>query len=76
MAINKVRQDYKFYIKPTFRPDLGQNLMSVLLKHMQAVALPRNALGKTSVLKQQIKLNPGTNPSNLPTACHTLGWPQ
>ncbi len=49
------------------RPDLEQELINLLLKHKAAVALPGDALGKTDLLKHQIKLNPGTQPIYIPS---------
>ena len=57
---------FRNHLKPISRPDLEQDLISMLVKHKEAVALPGDALGKTSVLKHQIRLQPGTNPIYIP----------
>ncbi len=48
------------------RTDLEQDLVSLLLKHKGAIALPGDALGKTDVIKHQIKLKQGTQPIYIP----------
>ena len=40
--------------------DLGEDLISLLLKCKDAVALPEDALGKSRLLKHQIRLKSGT----------------
>ena len=51
---------FRSHLKSITRPDLQQTLVSLVLKHKEAVALPGDALGKTGVIKHQIKLKPGT----------------
>lgn len=57
---------YRYHLKSTSRPDLEQNLVNLLLKHREAVALPGDALGKTTLIKHQIKLKKGTQPIYIP----------
>jgi len=61
-----LRRNMHNHLKPTSRPDLEQSLINLLLTHSEAVALPGDALGKTSVLKHHIKLRPGTQPIYIP----------
>ncbi len=48
------------------RPDLEHDLVSLLLKHRETIALLGDALGKTEVIIHQIKLKPGTQPIYIP----------
>ncbi len=58
---------FQSHLNSTSRPDLEQELINLLLKHNEAVALPGDALGKTNLLKHQIKLKPGTQPIYIPS---------
>ncbi len=55
-------KDIKQHLTPTSRPDLEKDLVNLLLLHKAAVALPGDALGKTTLLQHKIKLKPGTQP--------------
>ncbi len=52
----------KHHVTPTSRPDLEGDLIKLLFLHKPAVALPGDALGKTTELQHKIKLKPGTQP--------------
>ena len=54
------------HLKATDRPELEPQLLKLLAKYRKTVALPGDALGKTSVLKHTIKLKPGTQPIYIP----------
>ncbi len=56
----------KQYLAPTSRPDLEGELVNLLLLHKAAVAMPGDALGKTTLLQHKIKLKPGTQPIYIP----------
>ncbi len=45
---------FQRHLNSTCRPDLEQELINLLLKHKEVVALPRDTLGKTNLLKHQI----------------------
>ncbi len=51
---------------PISRPGLEQDLISMLRIHKEAIALPDDTLGKTSLLKHQLRLKPGTNSVDVP----------
>ncbi len=59
-------KDIKQHVAPTSRPDLEKELVNLLLLHKAAVALPGDALGKTTLLQHKIKLKPGTQPICIP----------
>ncbi len=61
-----LERKFRNHLKPVSRPDLEQDLISMLIKHKAGVALPGDALDKTSVLKHQIRLKPRTNPIYIP----------
>ncbi len=58
--------DIKQHLVTTSRPDLEGDFVKLLLLHKPAVALPGDALGKTTVLQHKIKLEPGTQPIYVP----------
>ncbi len=58
--------DLKQHLAPTSRPDLEKELIDLLLMHKDAVALPGDALGKTTLLQHKIKLKPGTQAKYIP----------
>ena len=58
--------DIKQHLAPIDRPDLESHLINLLFLHKAAVALPGDALGKTTLLKHRIKLKPGTQPIYVP----------
>ncbi len=47
---------FRNYLKSTNPFDLDQNLVSLLLPHVETVALPGDILGRTDMIKHQIKL--------------------
>ncbi len=59
-------KDMKQYLTPTSHPDLEGELVNLLLLHKAAVAMPGDALGKTTLLQHKIKLKPGTQPIYIP----------
>ncbi len=59
-------KDIKQHLAPTSRPDLEGELVNLLLLHKAAVALPGDALGKTTLLQHRIKLKPETQPIYVP----------
>ena len=59
-------EDIKQHLAPTSRPDLEGDLVKLLMLHKAAVALPGDALGKTTLLQHKIKLKPGTQPIYVP----------
>ncbi len=58
---------FRNHLNSTSHPDLEQELINLLIKHKAADALPGDALGKTDLLKHQIKLKPGTQPIYIPS---------
>ncbi len=59
-------KEIKKHLAPTNRPDLEKELVHLLHLHKAAVALPGEALGKTTLLQHKIKLQPGTQPIYVP----------
>ncbi len=59
-------KDLKEHLAPTSRPDLEKELVILLLLHKTAVALPGDALDKTTLLQHKITLKPGTQPIYVP----------
>ncbi len=57
---------FRTHLKSNSRPDLEPDLLSLLVKHSDAAALPGETRGKTNVLKHQIKLKPGKKPIYIP----------
>ncbi len=59
-------KDIKQHLALTSRPDLERELINLLLLHKAAVALPGDALDKTTLMQHGIKLKPGTQPIYVP----------
>ncbi len=59
-------ENIKQHLAPTTRPDLERDLLNLLILHQTAVALPGDALGKTTLLQHEIKLKPGRQPIYVP----------
>ena len=72
MNVSSVQPDedlsekFRKHLSPTSRQDLDAELIDLLMRYRDAVALPGDALGRTSVLKHHIKLKPGTQPIYVP----------
>ncbi len=72
MSVCSVQEDmdlgwkFRSHLKSVGRPNLEQHLVSLLLKHRKAIALPGDALGKIDVTKHQIKFKPGTQAIYIP----------
>lgn len=60
--------EWKFrdHLKSPCQHNLQNELLNLLVKHKDAIALPGDALGKTDVLKHKIKLKKGTQPIYIP----------
>ncbi len=59
-------KDIKQHLPPTSPPDLEKELVNLLRIHNATVALPDDALGKTTLLQHKIKLKPGNQPIYVP----------
>ncbi len=64
-------KDIKQHLAPTSHPDLERELVNLFL-HKAGVALPRDALGKTSLLQHRNKLKSGTQPIYVPAKLATV----
>ena len=60
--------EWKFrnHLRSTCQHSLQKELLNLLVKHKDAIALPGDALGKTDILKHKIKLKEGTQPIYIP----------